>query len=470
LTAAGTFGSTLLVDSAHASNTLTLDLSASNYALSCTDLTIGTRGILNGRGSQITASGLFDSSAGSFIPGTSSLHLTGTSKTLKTDGTSGFNKLFVEAGASYTLASNIHTTNFWKNGTLALGGKVLYVNNNQAPVFTSTPPVTTFASGSAYSYDANATDREGTTLTYGLTTNLSGLVINSTTGVVSRGATHHARGTFLMHVSVTDGNHTTWQNTTLTLTNVNPVFTSTPITSKAFDQSYSYDANATDTEGATITYGLSSTLPSLVVNSTTGVVSKSLYLGNGTFTVSVSASDGNHTVWQNFSFATINLYPVVTSRPGVQVVIHESYSYLPAGTDPEGLTIIVNVSFSASWLTLNPNGTISGSPLTRDVGSWLVNVSFWDGYRTTYDNYTIEVAALDSSTTAILTLAMGLIFSFAFLFLGIRNPIFMMIAGIIWTLVSISIFSSYDPKPLFMMVGVGVGIIALFDGGFRQWS
>lgn len=81
-----TFGSTLTVSSAHVSNTMTLDLSASNFAISATDVTIGTRGVVNGRGSAITCSGNWDSSAGAFTYGTSNLIMSGATKTLKMVG------------------------------------------------------------------------------------------------------------------------------------------------------------------------------------------------------------------------------------------------------------------------------------------------------------------------------------------------------------------------------------------------
>jgi hypothetical protein len=206
----------------------------------------------------------------------------------------------------------------------------------------------------------------------------------------------------------------------------------------------------------------------LTVNSTTGVVSKAHYLGNGTFLVNVSASDGNYTVWQNYTLTTLNQVPIVTSRPRMSVIIYNYYSYTPAGYDPENLSLVINVTTSAPWLTFNPNGTLSGSPLSRDAGSWLVNVSFWDGYRTVYDNYTIEVSILDAATTNIMTFILGLIFCFAFLFLGLRNPVFMMLAGIVWILVSLSIFITYGP--LFLLVGLGVGFIGMIEGGLRYGS
>jgi hypothetical protein len=59
--------------SAHAANTCTLDLSASNFALTAKTITVGVRGILNARGSVVTSNGTFDSSAGTFTQGTSTL-------------------------------------------------------------------------------------------------------------------------------------------------------------------------------------------------------------------------------------------------------------------------------------------------------------------------------------------------------------------------------------------------------------
>jgi len=108
LASAQTVG-TMFVWSDHVTNTLTLDLSASNYAFSCAGLTVGTRGILLGRGSQITDSGAWGSSAGTFTAGTSSVHLTGATKTVKTANTNGaFYDLSVEG--TYTTASSVNVT------------------------------------------------------------------------------------------------------------------------------------------------------------------------------------------------------------------------------------------------------------------------------------------------------------------------------------------------------------------------
>jgi hypothetical protein len=88
LGAAASFGSTLTIESLDAVKTMTLDLSTNNYPLSATDITIGTRGAINGRASFISCSENWDSSAG-FISGTSNLSMTGNSKIIETAGSGG---------------------------------------------------------------------------------------------------------------------------------------------------------------------------------------------------------------------------------------------------------------------------------------------------------------------------------------------------------------------------------------------
>lgn len=213
--AATTLGSTLTVDSADAAKTMTLDLSASNYALSAAGITIGTRGIINGRGSQIIDTGIWNSQNGTFTKGTSTVHLTGTSKNLWMESGGMFNNLIIPSGASYTLRTAGKTYNLWKNGTFTTTGKAFYVNNNQAPTIDTLPSPLRIPYYEDYSYDVNATDRENQSqLVYVMTSDLPGLSINATTGVIS--ISHNIEnGTFYIHITVSDGNHTAYQNYTL---------------------------------------------------------------------------------------------------------------------------------------------------------------------------------------------------------------------------------------------------------------
>jgi len=320
LTGAWATSGSVRIISSHATYTTALDLSTSNHAFSCAGLTIGTRGILLGRGSRITDSGAWDSSAGTFTPGTSSVHLTGTTKTVKTAPGSSFwnlgiegsytstsqlnvsNNLVIDTGKSLALGGNVKTWNYFQNGTTTLNGYTVTVNNDQAPVITSTA-----------------------------------------------------------------------------------------ITSVHFTDAYSYDVNATDREG-TLTYGMTSDCPDLSIVSGTGVISGTEPLANGTFWVHATVSDGNHTVYQNYSLYIWNDAPVVTSRARYTVLVLDSYLYEANGTDSEGYSLTFNCTFEGDWLTWNVAGSyLSGVPYARDIGYFNVSISVWDGYETSYQNYTIQV-------------------------------------------------------------------------------
>ena len=85
---------------------------------------------------------------------------------------------------------------------------------NSSPVIES-DPVTTAKEGAAYTYDVEATDPNGDTLTYSLTTSLTDMTINSTTGIISWTPT--AAGSFDVTVEVSDSNRSATQSFTITV-------------------------------------------------------------------------------------------------------------------------------------------------------------------------------------------------------------------------------------------------------------
>jgi hypothetical protein len=165
LGAGATFGSTLNIYSNHVSNTMTLDLTASNYALSATDITIGTRGILNGRASTITCSGNWDSSAGTFTAGTSTLIMSGTSKTIKTANTNGALYNLQESGTTTTSSSvNItHSLTVDTGKTLTIGaGKTVDLNCSNGGAYSN---LGTIAGSGTMEYSFSTADK---TLAFGV--------------------------------------------------------------------------------------------------------------------------------------------------------------------------------------------------------------------------------------------------------------------------------------------------------------
>jgi len=85
---------------------------------------------------------------------------------------------------------------------------------NSSPVIES-DPVTTAKEGAVYTYDVEATDPNEDTLTYSLTTNPTGMTINSTTGVITWTPSEGQVGENEVVVEVSDGNKSTTQSFTI---------------------------------------------------------------------------------------------------------------------------------------------------------------------------------------------------------------------------------------------------------------
>ena len=115
---------TLQVESQHAAWTMTLDPTAGNYDISAAGITVLVRGIINGRASIISCVGTFDSSAGTFTQGTSTL-ITGANGNLKLAAAGCYN-LRVAEGVTTTLTAAL---NVYKDlrviGTLTRGANTV---------------------------------------------------------------------------------------------------------------------------------------------------------------------------------------------------------------------------------------------------------------------------------------------------------------------------------------------------------
>jgi len=82
---------------------------------------------------------------------------------------------------------------------------VLTEKVNQNPVITTQVPNTLLLQGQTFGYDVNATDPDGDTLTYSLSSAPSFLQINNATGAISTIGTLDQLGSFVVVVSVSDG-------------------------------------------------------------------------------------------------------------------------------------------------------------------------------------------------------------------------------------------------------------------------
>uniref|UniRef100_UPI0039C6F2A7 Ig-like domain-containing protein n=1 Tax=Nostoc sp. CCY 9925 TaxID=3103865 RepID=UPI0039C6F2A7 len=154
---------------------------------------------------------------------------------------------------------------------------VVLAQLNQAPVI-QTQPNKEIIGGQFYSYDVNASDPNGDSLTYKLLASPDGMTIDSTTGLISWNTTTSNIGNQIISLEVSDGRGgVTQQNYTLSVIdtppNRPPLFTSTPVVDAYINQLYKYDANAIDLdEDYPLSYSLILGPNGMTVNPDTGVV------------------------------------------------------------------------------------------------------------------------------------------------------------------------------------------------------
>ncbi|MBA7535381.1 hypothetical protein ES705_27634 [subsurface metagenome] len=190
---------------------------------------------------------------------------------------------------------------------------------NQAPIITSIP-ITAVELGETYTYDVNATDPEGDTLTYSLITKPTGMTITSATGLIKW--TSKAEGNYAVVVKVSDGVLYIIQSFTIVasklpdppapppIVNYAPIITSIPGDTAIIGMAYTYDVNATDPEGDVLTYSLTKKPDDMTINSTTGLISWTPapdQIGNNP--VIVKVSDGKKATTQSFTITVKAVEP-----------------------------------------------------------------------------------------------------------------------------------------------------------------
>ncbi len=133
----------------------------------------------------------------------------------------------------------------------------LYITWRKANI-TSTPPLQAWVSAE-YTYDADATDPDGTVVTYSLGVAPAGITIDGTTGVLSWTPTAGQEGYHEVQVFAVDQDNSVAQQefvVQVLAENQPPTITSTPVTTVMQGLPYSYQVVATDSEDTELTYSL----------------------------------------------------------------------------------------------------------------------------------------------------------------------------------------------------------------------
>jgi hypothetical protein len=283
----------------------------------------------------------------------------------------------------------------------ARADKVTVQESKHHPVITSTP-VTSATKDEPYSYNVDATDSDGDSLTYSLTTKPSGMTINSSTGMINW--TPNATGYFNVTVRVSDGELSDTQSYTITVSDDNhsPVITSSPVTSATKDEPYSYNVDATDSDGDFLTYSLTIKPSGMTINSSSGMISWTPST-EGYFNVTVRVFDGELSDTQSYTITVSddNHSPVISSiNAPSSVEINQTTTITCNASDQDGDPL--------TYYWTKTGGTFEGSTTSSSItwrapstqGTYTVSCEVSDGEEEDSKSVNISVGGETYTITA----------------------------------------------------------------------
>ncbi|HVJ61263.1 MAG TPA: putative Ig domain-containing protein, partial [Tahibacter sp.] len=261
---------------------------------------------------------------------------------------------------------------------------------NRAPVIV-TGAQTSATVGSAYTYDVNATDPDGDTLTYSLSQSPAGMMINAASGIIEWTPAVNQVGPNPVTVRVADGRGgEVEQAFTINVVlppNRAPVFTSTPVIAAEVAADYAYSVTASDPDSAdTLSYTLVSGPAGLTLDANHVVRWRPLLAQVGTHTVSLKVTDnGSPSLSATQSFDIVvsvpanNAPPSVTSEPANTATIGTVYAYDVIATDPDGDALSYTLSQLPNGMTVNATGELRWTPIAAQAGTHEIALVVADG-------------------------------------------------------------------------------------------
>jgi hypothetical protein len=282
---------------------------------------------------------------------------------------------------------------------------------NDAPV--ANPLALTTDEDTAVSGKVIATDVDGDTLTYSMTSNpANGTVsnFNAATGTFDYQPNANYHGTDTFTVSVSDGKVTTTATVTIQVAPINDAPVASPLTLNTDeDTAVSGKVIATDVDGDTLTYSITSNPANGTVsnfNAATGTFDyqpNANYHGTDTFIVSVSDGDKTVTTTVTILVAPVNDAPVASPLT-LNTNEDTSVSGKVIATDVDGDTLTYSITSNPANGTVSNFNTATGTfdyqPNANYHGTDTFTVSVSDGDKTVTTTVTIQVASVNDAPVA----------------------------------------------------------------------
>jgi len=253
--------------------------------------------------------------------------------------------------------------------------------------------------GTLYSFQPTASDPDGDSLVFSILGRPPWATFDSTTGRLSGTPGANDAGTYSnIVISVSDRTTSSSHPAFSIVVNANipgntaPTITGMPAASVAEDSTYQYRPVASDADGDTLTFSISSKPDWASFDSATGRLSGTPRNGDvGTYSnIRINVSDGAASASIGpfrITVSNTNDAPTIGRTPATSVSEDSAYVFQPSSADADGDDLTFSISNRPSWASFSRRtGRLSGTPNNADVGL--------------YSNITIRVS--DGSASAAL--------------------------------------------------------------------
>ena len=281
---------------------------------------------------------------------------------------------------------------------------ITVANENDGPVFTSTPD-TTAAEETAYAYTPTVEDIDGDILTFTAPVLPGWLSFNEASHLLSGTPGNDDVGDHNVTIRAFDGTTSVDQFFVIAVSNENdaPTYTSSPATSTLQNAVYSYNLIAEDIDGDVLTF-TAPVLPDwLTFISSTQILSGTS--GNedvGNNNVTLRIFDGTVSVDQSFVIRVdnVNDAPDFTSSPLTSVKQGVGYSYTVAAVDGDGDAVTFSAPVLPGWLNFNSSThVLSATPGIENLGNHSITIRVSDGTLSSDQSFTLTVLYGNSAPT-----------------------------------------------------------------------
>jgi hypothetical protein len=176
-------------------------------------------------------------------------------------------------------------------------------NVNRAPALT-TPVNQTSFENAAVSVQLVASDPDGDAVTYATAGLPPSLTLNTATGVISGTLSPTSAGTYTVTATASDGQLSQSKTFVWTVTHVNraPALTSPGNQTSAVATTVTLPVVASDADGDALTFSAAGLPNGLSINGVTGVITGTVIAVPGSYSVTVTVSDGRVSTSQTFTW------------------------------------------------------------------------------------------------------------------------------------------------------------------------